>query len=280
MAQELQRTPVQKQQQARTRELIEAIVLLENSEPEVEQIILQKPEENLLVEEDQSDEPEDETRLGEVTEQQGEIILRNREDGKVSEDEDWDANDPNDKEGWPAHTDDEKRLSPFEKIPAEPDNRLQSHLLQQLMLSKLNVVQMEIGLNIIGNLNEDGFLEMSAEELCQNMGRYLPEKVQDTIRIIQQFDPVGIASRDCRECLLSQAIASPRLKGTICETILRDHWNAFLNREGDQISKALSISLADIESATDVLFTSEEEARLFAKERSTRIVDFDSDFGR
>jgi len=49
MAQELQRTPVQKQQQAKTRELIEAIVLLENSEPEVEQIILQKPEENLLV---------------------------------------------------------------------------------------------------------------------------------------------------------------------------------------------------------------------------------------
>ena len=253
MAQELQTVATQKQQQAGTRDLIDAIALLEKSEAQVEQAIQQKLQENPLLDEVQSSEPKDETRFGDETEEKGESILRSGDKSKVSEKWDWDADYPNDEKGWPDHIDDEKNLSPTERTPDEPLNPLQFHLLQQLRLSKLNVVQMEIGLNIIGNLNDDGFLEMSAEDLCQDMGRYLPETVQNTIRIIQQFDPTGVASRDCRECLLSQASTSPRLKGTICETILRDHWSAFLNKEGDQIAKALSIPLAEVKSAMHLI---------------------------
>ena len=103
MAQELQKAPIQKQQQANTRDLIEAIGLLEKSEAQVEQIIQQKFQENPLLEEVQSGEPEDETRFGDETEEKGESILRSGDKSKISEKWDWDADYPNDEKGWPDH---------------------------------------------------------------------------------------------------------------------------------------------------------------------------------
>lgn len=71
-------------------------------------------------------------------------------------------------------------------------HNLQTHLMSQLLLGKMNVVQKEIGAYIIGNLNENGYLETSIEELWQGTQRYEIETWRGTLETIQNFDPKGV----------------------------------------------------------------------------------------
>ena len=56
---------------------------------------------------------------------------------------------------------------------------------------------------IIGNLDENGYLSASLEEISQN-GKYPMEDVEEGLAVVQEFDPLGVASRNLRECLLTQ----------------------------------------------------------------------------
>ena len=61
----------------------------------------------------------------------------------------------------------------------------------------------EIADAIIGNLDENGYLSASLEEIAQN-GKYSIEDVEEALAVVQEFDPLGVASRNLRECLLTQ----------------------------------------------------------------------------
>jgi RNA polymerase sigma-54 factor len=80
---------------------------------------------------------------------------------------------------------------------------LTDHLHWQLQLSRFTEEEHDAGTWIIGNLDEDGYLKISLEELCSET--HLPmEVVERVLRRVQQFDPVGVAARDLKECLLIQ----------------------------------------------------------------------------
>ncbi len=80
---------------------------------------------------------------------------------------------------------------------------LESHLMWQLRLSTLDERQKEIGEEIIGNLSSSGYLQASLEEIASQC-HVKPVEVQTVLERIQLFDPVGVAARDARECLLIQ----------------------------------------------------------------------------
>ena len=80
---------------------------------------------------------------------------------------------------------------------------LQEHLLWQLRMAGLDPSAEDIGAFIIGNLDERGYLEMSLEEIG-TVAHASSDAVEDVLTCIQLFDPVGIAARDLRECLLVQ----------------------------------------------------------------------------
>src|SRR3990172_7222105 len=80
---------------------------------------------------------------------------------------------------------------------------LEDHLVWQLRLSRLSDREETIGLYIIGNLDERGYLAVSPEEVCQATAA-THEDVEVVLKQIQFFDPVGVAARDLRECLLVQ----------------------------------------------------------------------------
>ena len=61
----------------------------------------------------------------------------------------------------------------------------------------------EIAETIIGNLDEDGYLTASLEEIAQN-GGYKMDDVEEALAVVQEFDPLGVAARNLRECLLIQ----------------------------------------------------------------------------
>ncbi len=80
---------------------------------------------------------------------------------------------------------------------------LSDHLTWQLSVTVCNDVVREIADAIIGNLDENGYLSASLEEISQN-GKYSMEDVEEALAVVQEFDPLGVASRNLRECLLTQ----------------------------------------------------------------------------
>ena len=80
---------------------------------------------------------------------------------------------------------------------------LAEHLTWQLSVTVCNDVVREIADAIIGNLDENGYLNASLEEISQN-GKYSMEDVEEALAVVQEFDPLGVASRNLRECLLTQ----------------------------------------------------------------------------
>ena len=86
---------------------------------------------------------------------------------------------------------------------------LTEHLAWQLSVTVCNDVVREIAEAIIGNLDENGYLSASLEEIAQN-GKYSLEDVEEALAVVQEFDPLGVAARNLRECLLMQLARSIR----------------------------------------------------------------------
>ena len=80
---------------------------------------------------------------------------------------------------------------------------LREHLLSQLSLISLENKEYKIGENIIYNIDENGYLTTSIEDIAKFMKSNI-EEVKILLDIIQAFDPVGVGARDLKECLLIQ----------------------------------------------------------------------------
>ncbi len=90
----------------------------------------------------------------------------------------------------------------FEKFLSSPHG-LTEHLEWQLGSAVCSEKAREIAEIIIGNLDEDGYLAITLEELAQN-GTYMMDDVEEALAVVQEFDPLGVAARNLRECLLTQ----------------------------------------------------------------------------
>jgi RNA polymerase sigma-54 factor len=90
----------------------------------------------------------------------------------------------------------------FEKFLSSPHG-LTEHLEWQLGSAVCSEKAREIAEIIIGNLDEDGYLAITLEELAQN-GTYEMDDVEEALAVVQEFDPLGVAARNLRECLLTQ----------------------------------------------------------------------------
>jgi RNA polymerase sigma-54 factor len=100
-------------------------------------------------------------------------------------------------------------------------------------------------------LDEDGYLDCPLEEIAESTGQPM-EKVEESLGIIQNFDPIGVASRDMRECLLIQA-RFQNLGGTIVEKLIMDHLGELEDRKYDQIAKKLSVPVQEVLAAVSIL---------------------------
>jgi RNA polymerase sigma-54 factor len=87
-------------------------------------------------------------------------------------------------------------------FPASPIT-LQEHLLSQLRLIDNSQNLRQIGELIIGEINDDGYLRCSIEDIA-NSAKTTPSEIEEVLSLIQTFDPIGVGTRDLRECLLLQ----------------------------------------------------------------------------
>jgi RNA polymerase sigma-54 factor len=125
------------------------------------------------------------------------------------------------------------------------------HLLWQMRMSALNESQMEIGAAIINNLNEDGYLQLSIEDLAASRGASAPQ-VEAVLKIIQQLDPLGVAARDLKECLLIQATELYPGHDLVFD-ILENHLPDLERRNYQAIAKRLAVSMDEVAEALDVI---------------------------
>jgi RNA polymerase sigma-54 factor len=128
---------------------------------------------------------------------------------------------------------------------------LSDYLHSELSLSVLSDQVRDVAESIIGNLNEDGYLTASLEEIAA-AGAYTPEQVDEALRAVQALDPAGVAARDLRECMLLQ-IESDNGKGGVAWQIVSEHMRLLETRQGKELTKGLGRPQEDIEIALRVI---------------------------
>ncbi|HYA27063.1 MAG TPA: RNA polymerase factor sigma-54 [Thermodesulfovibrionales bacterium] len=145
------------------------------------------------------------------------------------------------------------------------------HLLWQLRLSDAEEDVKEIGEMIIGNIDENGYLRATEEEISQISGA-AGERVRAAIDLVQGFDPPGIAARDLQECLLIQ-IKSINLIGTLVEQIVRNNMSDIEKKRYAQIARQYGASMDDVTAAIKIIEGLEPKpARNFSSMTPTYIV--------
>jgi RNA polymerase sigma-54 factor len=130
---------------------------------------------------------------------------------------------------------------------------LSDHLTRQLSLATSNPDMLRVGEEIIGNLDEAGFLKIPLVEVAQS-AQVDYDLAQTTLALIQTFDPVGVCARDLRECLLIQIDRlgkSEELEATMVSQFLSE-----LGRKKYQdIARALKVPLERVQAAAQFIAT-------------------------
>src|SRR6188768_1460515 len=136
-----------------------------------------------------------------------------------------------------------KELPPIENT-LSTSSSLSDHLLWQLSMQSDDSLVREIGSAIVGNLDDDGYLVASFDELAA-MGPWPVGEVERALRLVQGFDPTGVAARDLQECLLLQ-LRHLGLEGTPTEKVVTDHLRLLQNHQVPEIARKMAMSIDDL----------------------------------
>jgi RNA polymerase sigma-54 factor len=139
---------------------------------------------------------------------------------------------------------------PFEQFIAKKSN-LYDHLLWQLRISDSPDSVRKMGEIIIGNLDENGYLRASIEEIVEET-KTQRKTVEDALSLVQSFDPVGVGARNIIECLLLQLNAL-NLQGTLAEKIIMNNMDELGRKKYAQIAQLYNLPIKDIMAAVKVI---------------------------
>lgn len=145
-----------------------------------------------------------------------------------------------------------------EEIPFSTGISFHEHLENQLGLRVLDDRQKNLGLYLIGNIDDDGYLrrKLSAisDDLAFSMGIETNEdELEQILYIIHDFDPVGVGARDLQECLLIQIENKNQSIPDIATArkILKYHFEEFTRKHYDKIQNKLNLSDEDLKSGIE-----------------------------
>jgi RNA polymerase sigma-54 factor len=145
---------------------------------------------------------------------------------------------------------------------------LDDHLLEQIKLLDLNPRQLLLAEEFIGNINEDGYLTASLEQILEGINDVVAKAAESTGRedealpfytmaeaeamltIIQRLDPPGTGARDLRECLLLQLRDSGQT-GTLADRIVRDFFQELIAHRWSDVARKVGVTTGDVQHAAD-----------------------------
>lgn len=168
-------------------------------------------------------------------------------------------------------------LPPIEQNLTKPRN-LVDHMMWQLQMSDFSEDERRFAELVIGNLDDKGYLDLAGverpdgtrtpditiEELAEEAGVH-PEDAPLVLEMIQNFDPIGVAARDLRECLLIQAKAAGYEEGEPVLSIIQNHLHHLERHNYQAIAREMKLTLEDVyEAAKEIQDFESRPARNFS----------------
>jgi RNA polymerase sigma-54 factor len=153
--------------------------------------------------------------------------------------------------------------SPDEEVyhPLAPSKTtLSEHLLEQLRLLNLDDDLFFLGEEIIGNLDDDGYLQRELSDIINELDMFEhikiePQAAENLLKRIQKFDPIGIACRNLQECLtiqLRESKADPYNK-YLAIKMLEDHYDEFTKRRFDLIKTRMNMTDESLKDTVELI---------------------------
>jgi len=128
---------------------------------------------------------------------------------------------------------------------------LQEHLLHQIEAEELSPRERRLCEEVVGRVDERGYLEGSLEEIAREF-QASPEELFWALRRVQALDPVGVAARDLRECLLLQ-IEARGLKGGAAWRAVESHFEDVTHRRWERIAVSLRLEEGESQAAESLI---------------------------
>lgn len=227
----------------------------------LEQRIKQEVEENPALEmlEGQDEGPEDD--FGDMDDgPAGQEEEAETDDFKEKSPEDeFDFNDYLDEDEIPAYRLAAHNQGPddeYRETPLASGTSFQDYLISQLGLRELTEKQYLIGVNIIGNLDDAGYLQRDPDAMTDDLAfsqniQATRDEVLEVLEVIQELDPPGIGARNLQECLMIQLRRlEHRSRATeMAELILGKYFSEFTRKHYEKIIRKARISEDDLKAA-------------------------------
>ena len=161
-------------------------------------------------------------------------------------------------------------MQPIENTLTEtPD--LYDHLLWQLHMSASDELTREIGEAIIQNLDEDGMMRASVDEIA-NMGPFSIEDVEKALGVIQGLDPSGVAARDLTECLRLQ-LKHLGLEGSPTDVMVRDHIKQLQTHQYPEIGRQMGLTPDEVSHHLEIIRRLDPKPGMkYCPDRSTYVI--------
>jgi len=164
----------------------------------------------------------------------------------------------------------EREELPFENI-VRSINSLTDHLDEQLRFTVEDPLVRRIGNEIIGNLDEDGYLRAELSEIAERCETTV-DQVEKVLMLVQAFDPPGVAARSIQECLLIQLKSDPNPDPVSVE-IVEVYFDELSRRRYPDIARALKLPLDRVmESIEEIMGLEPKPGRRFGGADSRYIV--------
>ncbi len=139
--------------------------------------------------------------------------------------------------------DEEKRQFFFDSIATQ--ETLQQHLMGQLNQTALDASDRKTAELIIGNIDDNGFIQTTPEEMSMNTG-IAQEDFENILTLIQSFYPPGVGAVDLRECLLIQLKREGR-QTSLEYKIISEHMQDLGKRRFPEIARRMGISVEQVQ---------------------------------
>lgn len=223
------------QRLALTPKMRQSLYILQLPLMELKRFLQEKMIENPLLEEAE-DSPEKEERDSQ------EEIIENILQSEQGRQEYFDSDEDNTSYGQEIQKKKSYKESLARYIPS-----LQEQLLQQLSLSGCTPLQYQIGQAIIGNIDENGYLQCTMEEIQE----ILPadkKDIQEALQLIQTFDPPGVGARNLKECLVIQ-LRQKNKTDSLASKIVSNYLTDLEKKNYMHLARVFGVDLPQIEQA-------------------------------
>ncbi len=267
MALEIKQSLRLSQQLVMTPQLQQAIKLLQLNRMELAEVVNQELMENPILEElaetpegenapspddlstqgdPERDQQRDEDAFAKPTSKEDQLVAGKDDFNWESYVEDFNSNSSS----APSMREINEDLPSFENALTKTTS-LEDHLMWQLSMTALRPEEQKLGELVIGNLSDDGYLVANLEELAKEAGIEL-EDAEEVLKIVHNFDPVGVGSRNLQECLSIQAkFMNPRQP--LVEQVIDNHLPDLERRNYQGIAKILQVPFEKVVEATKLI---------------------------